>query len=105
MFTTSQIDLSNDCVSPPGWRLLEAGKALSRGKRYRKRPTEPDWLRPLLGLASVASGRKRRGPQIPVPPELLLALRFYVHGRSPNLEVEAIILAGQTARTGRRMGG
>jgi hypothetical protein len=96
MFTMSQIDLSYDCVSRPDWRWLKACKTHSRGNRYRKRPSDPEWLRPLLGLASIACGRKRRGPQIPVPPELLRAFEFYVQSISPRWELEARILAGQT---------
>jgi hypothetical protein len=84
MFTSGQTDSYVDCSSPPDWRWRKACKTHSRGRPHRKRPNDPEWLRPLLGLADLASGPRHRGRQIPVGPELMQAFQYFQSGGPPG---------------------
>jgi hypothetical protein len=96
LFSSSQASLAYD-LSPPDWRWRQACRAYNRGKKYRKRPEDLEWLRPLRELVKVASGR-HPSPRIPIPDELGVALSFFQSGGQERWQLEARILAGQTDR-------
>ena len=94
MFTSGQTNSCYDCVSPPDWRWRQACRTYSRGRPYRKKLDDPEWLRPLIVLVKVASGRPP--PKTPLPPELRQAFSYFQSSGPPGWELEVPILAGQS---------
>jgi hypothetical protein len=91
-----------DPLGPPDWRWLRAcwlyASPCRRRRRRRSHLPDPAWLAPLLALARTVypTSRQRRGPRVPVPPELMLAFELYQSRDCLRWELEARLLAGQS---------
>jgi hypothetical protein len=98
MDTIEPNDSPVDSLVPPDLRWGTACRLHSPTRRRRRRPDDPSWLPTLLALAETVypSGRRCRGPRVPVPPELMRAFELYEGSGQVRWELEARLLAGQT---------